>query len=574
MNNDLANEIRRKIDIVDIIGERIPLVARGKNFFGVCPFHDDSNPSMCVSREKQIYTCFSCHATGNVFTFLMNYEHIDFRETLRYLGEKVGVNVSGIQIKQKSNKFDKLYEAYRFSVKYFQNNLSSSYGKIAKSYLLGRGINDEIIKEFEIGLSLESRDDLTKLLVKKEYDLVTLNRIGLSSDDHDIYNDRIMFPLYDVSGNVVGFSGRIYKDNGQNKYLNTKETDIFKKGEMLYHYHIAREECRLKKCVIVMEGFMDVIRASTIGIKNTVALMGTALTKEQINLLKRLSNNIILCLDGDGPGVNAATSIGEMLLNQGTEVKVVVLPDNDDPDSFILKHGKERFIGLVENAINYSDFKISKLKENVDFRSDEEKANYINAVLQETTKIDDPIRVEVVLKRLAKEFDLGYNTLEMRFNDFKQQKKVVVQQEIVPINKVVKKDKYMKAVEQILYFMLNNDWVLSQVERERLIFPNEETRILSSEIIYYYKKYGIINVADFYTYIQDKESILNLLNSILAGNYNEMTTKEELFEYFKVVRDYGINQEIKRLTNLMKKEVDPLEQAKIVEKIRKLRIGE
>lgn len=574
MNNDLANEIRRKTDIVDIIGERIPLVARGKNFFGVCPFHDDSNPSMCVSREKQIYTCFSCHATGNVFTFLMNYEHIDFRETLRYLGEKVGVNVSGIQIKQKSNKFDKLYEAYRFSVKYFQNNLSSSYGKMAKSYLAGRGITEEVIKEFEIGLSLDSRDDLTKLLQKKEYDLATLNRIGLSSDDHDIYNDRIMFPLYDVSGNVVGFSGRIYKDNGQNKYLNTKETDIFKKGEMLYHYHIAREECRLKKSVIVMEGFMDVIRASTIGIKNTVALMGTALTKEQIALLKRLSNNIILCLDGDGPGVHAATSIGEMLLDQGIEVKVIMLPDNDDPDSFILKHGEERFKGLLENAVNFSDFKIARLKENVDFRSDEEKANYINAVLKETVKIEDPIRVEVVLKRLAKEFDLGYNTLEMRFNDFKAERLVPIQQIEIPKNKVVKKDKYIKAVEQILYFMLNNDWVVSQVEKERLIFPNEESRVLSSEIIYYYKKYGYVNVADFYTYIQDKENILILLNSILAGNYNEKTTKDELFEYFKVVREYGIGQEIKRLTNLMKKEVDPLEQAKIVEKIRRLRIGE
>lgn len=574
MNNDLANEIRRKTDIVDIIGERIPLVARGKNFFGVCPFHDDSNPSMCVSREKQIYTCFSCHATGNVFTFLMNYEHIDFRETLRYLGERVGVNVSGIQIKQKSNKFDKLYEAYRFSVKYFQNNLSSSYGKMAKSYLAGRGITEEVIKEFEIGLSLDLRDDLTKLLQKKEYDLATLNRIGLSSDDHDIYNDRIMFPLYDVSGNVVGFSGRIYKDNGQNKYLNTKETDIFKKGEMLYHYHIAREECRLKKSVIVMEGFMDVIRASTIGIKNTVALMGTALTKEQIALLKRLSNNIILCLDGDGPGVHAATSIGEMLLEQGIEVKVIMLPDNDDPDSFILKHGEERFKGLLENAVNFSDFKITRLKENVDFRSDEEKANYINAVLKETVKIEDPIRVEVVLKRLAKEFDLGYNTLEMRFNDFKVERLVPIQQIEIPKNKVVKKDKYIKAVEQILYFMLNNDWVVSQVEKERLIFPNEESRVLSSEIIYYYKKYGYVNVADFYTYIQDKENILILLNSILAGNYNEKTTKDELFEYFKVVREYGIGQEIKRLTNLMKKEVDPLEQAKIVEKIRRLRIGE
>ena len=574
MNNDLANEIRRKIDIVDIIGERIPLVARGKNFFGVCPFHDDSNPSMSVSREKQIYTCFSCHATGNVFTFLMEYEHIDFKEALRYLGERVGVNVSGVHISKKSNKFDKLYDAYSFSVKYFQNNLSSKIGIDAKKYLASRGITDELIKEFEVGLSLDSRDDLTKLLVKKEYDLAILNRIGLSSDDRDIYNDRIMFPLYDVSGKVVGFSGRIYKDNGQNKYLNTKETDIFKKGEMLYHYHVAREECRLKKQVIVMEGFMDVIRASSIGIKNTVALMGTALTKEQVSLLKRLSLNIVLCLDGDGPGVRAATSIGDMLLEEGLEVKVVVLPDNDDPDTFILKHGKARFEGLIENAVNFSDFKIAKLKENVDFRSDEEKANYINTVLKETVKINDPIRVEVVLKRLAKEFDLGYNSLENRFNDFKSEKKVSVQQIEIPKNKVVKRDKYIKAVEQILYFMLNNDWAISQVEKERLIFPTEESRVLSSEIIYYYKKYGNIDVADFYTYIQDKENILILLNSILAGNYNDKTTKEELFEYFKVVREYSINQEIKRLTNLMKKEVDPLEQAKIVEKIRKLRIGE
>lgn len=574
MNNDLANEIRSKTDIVDIIGERIPLVARGKNFFGVCPFHDDSNPSMCVSREKQIYTCFSCHATGNVYTFLMNYEHIDFREALRYLGEKVGVNVSSVNIVKKTTKFDHLYEAYNFAVKYFQNNLSASVGKEARAYLSKRGINEEAIKEFEIGLSLESRDDLTKLLVSKKYELSTLNRIGLSSDDHDIYDDRIMFPLYDVSGQVVGFSGRIYKDVDQNKYLNTKETDIFKKGEMLYHYHIAREECRLKKSVIVMEGFMDVIRASIVGVKNTVALMGTALTNNQFNLIKRLSNNIILCLDGDDPGVKAMLSVGEHLLDEGVEVKVVVLPDNDDPDSFILKHGKERFIGLVENALNFSDFKMQQLRKNVNFRSDEEKANYINEVLKETVKINDTIRVEIVLKRLEKEFDISYNTLEKRFKDLVEFKTTT--KRVVPevVNKVVKKTKYDKAVEQILYFMLNNDWVISQVERENIVFPSEESRILSSEIIYYYKLYGNINVADFYTYVQDKEDILVLLNSILADSYSEETTKEELFQYFKVIRDYRCNQEIKRLTNLMKKEVDPLEQAKIADKIRKLRMGE
>lgn len=574
MNNDLANIIRSKTDIVDIIGERIPLVARGKNFFGVCPFHDDSNPSMCVSREKQIYTCFSCHATGNVYTFLMNYEHIDFREALRYLGEKVGVNVSSVNVAKKTTKFDKLYEAYNFAVKYYQNNLSAAVGKEARSYLSKRGINEEAIKEFEIGLSLESRDDLTKLLESKKYELSTLNRIGLSSDDHDIYNDRIMFPLYDVFGQVVGFSGRIYKDVDQNKYLNTKETDIFKKGEMLYRYHIAREECRLKKSVIVMEGFMDVIRASIVGVKNTVALMGTALTNNQFNLIKRLSNNIILCLDGDDPGVKAMLSIGEHLLDQGVEVRVVVLPDNDDPDSFILKNGKERFLGLIENAINFSDFKMQSLRKNVNFKSDEEKADYINKVLQETAKINDEIRVEIVLKRLANEFDISYNTLEKRFRDliaFKNTSKTVA---LEVKSKEVKKTKYDKAVEQILYFMLNNDWVISQVEGEKIVFPSEESRILSSEIIYYYKLYGNINVADFYTYVQDKEDILILLNSILAGNYNEKTNKEELFQYFKVIREYRCSQEIKRLTNLMKKEVDPLEQAKIANKIRNLRMGE
>ncbi len=574
MNNDLAQLIRSKIDIVDIIGEKIPLVARGKNFFGVCPFHDDSNPSMSVSREKQIYTCFSCHATGNVFTFLMDYEHISFSEALKSLGERVGVDVSGVKTKKIVSKNEKLYEAYELALKYYQNNLNSTIGRSAKSYLGKRNITENLIKEFEIGLSLDKRNDLTTLLTKKGYDLAVLNKIGLVNDDYDIYRDRIMFPLYDVSGRVVGFSGRIYKDTDQNKYLNTKETEIFRKGELLYHYHVAKEECRSKKSVIIMEGFMDVIRASSIGIKNTVALMGTALTKEQINLIKRLSLNIYLCLDGDDPGVHATLNIGQMLLDQEIEVKVIRLPNPDDPDSFILKNGKEKFENLIESALNFSDFKLLKLREKVDFRSDEEKANYINTVIKEMLKINDPIRVEVVLKRLAKEFDIGYNTLEMRLNSLKKEveepKKQVVSLQIPH----KRKDKYTKAVEQILYFMLNNDWVISQVEKEKLILPNEVFRLLCNEIIYYYKQNGFINIADFYTYMSEKEETLVLLKEILASGYNEKTTKDELFQYFKVVKEYSHNQEIKRLTNLMKKEVDPLEQAKIVEKIRKLRMGE
>ena len=573
MNNELANTIRSKVDIVEIIGERIPLTARGKNFFGICPFHDDSNPSMSVSREKQIYTCFSCHATGNVYTFLMEYEHMDFKETLKYLGNRVGIDTGNISIRRKTTKYDRLYDAYALATKYYQNNLNSLIGKKAKKYLEDRKIDEVLIKEFEIGLSLETKDDLTNLLTNKKYELVTLNRIGLSNDNHDIYNDRIMFPLYDINGKVVGFSGRIYKDNGQNKYVNTKETDIFKKGETLYHYHIAKEECRISKSVIVLEGFMDVIRLSSIGIRNTIALMGTAMTKEQLNLIKRLSPNIILCLDGDAPGQKATLNIGNMLLEQGIEPKVITLPDSEDPDSYILKNGKERFLNLLDSALNFSDYKMRKLRENVDFRSDEEKASYINKVIEETSKIEDSIHREVIMKGLAKEFDIGYNTLEMRMNSFLKQKKQK-EVKIIPQKKITKKDKYRKAIEQIIYFMLNNDWVITQVEKERLIFPEEVIRTTCSEIIYYYKTYGEINVADFYTYIQDKENILNFLNSILASEYLETTNKEELFLYFKVVREYSTKCEIKRLTELMKKEVDPIEQAKIVEKIRKLRLGD
>ena len=577
MNNNLANEIRSKTDIVDIIGERIPLVSRGKNFFCVCPFHDDTNPSMCVSREKQIYTCFSCHASGNVITFLMNYEHMDFKETLKYLGERVNIDVSGLKVNRKTTKYDKLYDAYNLSLKYFQNNLNSNAGVIAKKYLSERKIDDKLIKEFEIGLSLDKKDDLTNLLVKKDYDLVTLNKIGLSSDKNDVYIDRIMFPLYDTMGRVVAFSGRIYKDVDQNKYLNTKETEIFKKGENLYHYHIAREEVRNKKEIIIMEGFMDVIRASSIGVKNTVALMGTALTKEQTELIKRLSNNIILCLDGDEPGVHATISIGEHLLKEGIEVKVISLPNKDDPDTYILNNGKDKFIRLIENALNFNDYKMNILKSKSNLNTDEGKANYINAVLKETAKLDDPIRVEVVLKRLAKEFDIGYNTLELRLKGYKDETKPIIKQEervVIPKKVTKRKDKYIKAVEQIIFFMLNNDWVVTQVDKEKLIFPNEISRVLSSEIIYYYKKNGFINVPDFYTYIQDKEELYNFLSEIISQDYLETTEKDELILYFNVLKEYNKKQEIKRLTSKMKEEIDPLEQAKIAEKIRNLRIGD
>jgi DNA primase len=569
----VSNLIRSKTDIVDIIGERIPLVKKGKNFFGICPFHDDTNPSMSVSREKQIYTCFTCHATGNVFKFLMDYEKMSFPEALKYLGDRVGVDTNSVRLKKVNNNNDKYYEMYDFATKYYQNNILSPAGSMARTYLSKRGIDKDIIKKFEIGLSLPNNADLTELLLKKKYDIVDLNKAGLTNSNYDVYKDRIMFPLFDINGKVVGFSGRIYKDSQDNKYLNTKETPIFVKGEQLYNYHIAKEKARILKYVIIMEGFMDVIRASTIGYENVIALMGTALTHEQMKLIKRLSNNIILCLDGDNPGKAAAYKLGEEFLKEKIEVKVVTLPNNDDPDSFILKEGKEKFARYIEEAENYNDYKIRVMRDNVNFQSDIEKANYINNVLKELTEVNDEIRIEIILKKLAKEFNLGYNTLEKKFSNIKNNKP---QEEIkfVPKNTSKRKDKYRQAIEQVIYYMLTNEWVISEVDKERLLLPDDKLRILVQEIIYYYKTYGTVSIADFYTYLQDKQELLETFNSILNSNYNDEVSKEVLYLYFDVIRENVKNKEIKRLEEKLVKEIDPLEQAKLADMIRKLRIGE
>ncbi len=574
-NQDIINEVRRKNDIVDVIGEKIPLEKRGKNYFGVCPFHDDTNPSMSVSREKQIYTCFSCHATGNVFTFLMNYEHKEFNQVLSDLAGRVGITLSGFKTKKISTKYDEWYKIYDLANKYYQNNLLTKEGESAREYLKNRSIDDETIKEFEIGYSLRNRDDLTKLLTAKGHSIDLLNKIGLSNEDHDIYNSRLMFPLHDLNGKVIGFSGRIITSGKQNKYLNTKETELFKKGKLLYHYHIAREEARVKKSVIIMEGFMDIIRASTVGIKNTVATMGTALTRDHIKEIKRLSNNIILCFDGDDAGVKATIASGELFKSEGIEVKVISLPGEDDPDTYILKNGKDAFDTLINNAIYYSDFKIKNLSRNRNFASSEEKANYIHEVLEEASKINDSIRTEIILKDLAKKFEIGYNTLEKSFKELVNTKEI--KKEVITTPKTIqhkKKDKYQKASLNIIYYMLNKQDIIDMVEDEHLVFPTEALRALESEIVYFYHKYGFINEADFYTYLTPKGELLNLLNEVLEMDLKTTVTKDELFDYFKVIREYNLKRTINNLEEKIKNETDPVIQVKYAEEIRKLRIGE
>ena len=574
-NQNTINEIRSKIDIVELISEYVPLTKKGKYYWGKCPFHNDNNPSMSVDPNRQTYTCWSCHNSGNVFNFYGQIENITFPETLKKLGDRVGITISGYK-NSSNSKYTKYFEIYDITSKYYQLMLNTKKGEEAKAYLEKRGIDSETIKEFGIGLALSDKDKLVNYLKEKKYDINTLNDLGLANGDIDTFINRIIFPLDDSLGRTVGFSGRIYDNSKLSKYMNTKETPIFKKGTCLYHYNASKEYVRLEKSVIVMEGFMDVIRASTIGIKNTVALMGTALTEDQISLLKKLSLNILMCLDGDDPGQDAILHNGELLEKAGLNVKVICLKDDEDPDSYILKYGEERFKSLINNAINYSDFRIERLKNNVNFESDQELSNYVNRVLKEISKIKDEIRCEIMLKKLANETNLSYNTLEKKFNEYKsldEKGKNDFENNLVK-REDKKKNKYVRACEEFIYYMLINKDVIKAYDSSKLFFINSYYRNLAAEISYYYHEYGEINIADFYTYLNDKKELLEVFNTIQNLDLENEISNVTIMEYIQVINEYNVKEEIKRLEKEMKQETNEDEKIKILESIRKLKIGE
>ena len=567
ISNDVMNEIRNKTDIVDVISKYVTLTKRGKNYFGVCPFHDDHSPSMSVSPEKQIYTCFSCGASGNVFTFVADFEKISFAQAVRLLGEKVGISIGGIS--NFSEKKDEYFEIYELANKFYQNSLFTNLGKNAIEYLKKRNIDKETIKKFGIGLSIQ-KVSLTDYLKNKKYDIDKLINIGITNDQgNDIFINRIMFPIYDLSGNPVAFSGRIYNTKDTSKYVNTKETDKFKKGKLLYNYHIAKEHLKKNDSIIIMEGQMDVIRASTIGINNCIATMGTALTKDHKNIIKNMTNNIVLCFDGDEAGEKATVHAIELLEDTNIDIKVVRLPNNMDPDEYILKEGKDSFLAQIKNAINLIDYKMELLKKNKDFGNIKDVSSYINSVLKELINEKDDITIELNLKKLSDNFNIDYKTIKNKYNNLVKNKKEI-KNEIKPKKTY---DKYRMAENYLIYYMIRDEKVLNMVENKVGYFPTKNIRELSNEIIYYFHKYGIINIADFISYISDRAEILKTFQDIIAMDIKDEFQIQEIEDYIFVINDYHKEMRINNLNKKLKEEKDPLKQAEISMEIMKIRGG-
>lgn len=563
--------IQRKANIVDIIRDYVPLIQRGKNYFGICPFHDDHNPSMSVSPEKGVYKCFVCGNAGNVFNFVMEYEKVSFYEAVKIVADKIGVSIDISTSKKENTKKSPLYDIYNIAYKFYQNNLNTVYGKEAKKYLLNRKIDEDVIKNFNIGLSLSDSELCNALKAKgfKDDDIVSSGVASQNGNNiYDIYKNRIMFPLYDLEGNVVGFSGRIYNQKSESKYINTKETEIFKKGELLYNYHIAKKEARKEKNIIVVEGFMDVIRLSTIGIVNVVATMGTAVTKYQLNLIQKLAPNITLMFDGDKAGEKATNAFIELANGNDSNIKVVRLEDNLDPDEYILTKGKDKMIYNLSHAQSVYDYKLASYKENIDFNDSKEVSNYINVMIKEFEKIDDDIVREIEIKKLSESTNVSYDLIKSKLKE--KEKKVIITHK--PKN--IKINKYEKASKYILYRMINDNNMILYYFNNLSYLPNDTERKLASEIVLFYKKFNSFNLSDFIIYLEDKKELINLVVDISDLKYTEDELNDNIDNYFDVIKESLYNNQIKKLTSELKNESNSVKKMEIAQKIVDLKMKE
>ncbi|MDD2391613.1 MAG: DNA primase [Bacilli bacterium] len=573
IEQSLINEVCKNLDIVDVISNYLDLAPRGNNYFGLCPFHEEKTPSFVVSKEKQIFHCFGCEPpiTGNVISFIMKKEEIGFLEALRKCSEMSGIDIglSNYKAVKKENIFFKIYDD---ALKLYQNSIFTVEGRPSRDYLLNRGIDEDTIKKFGIGLAINRKDVLTKYLVNKSYKYKDLLKSGLVSENngfYDMYRNRIMIPIEDDNGQVVGFSGRSLDKNDPNKYINSQTSDIFKKSELLYNLNRAKEFIKKQGKIIITEGFFDVISCSLAEVNNVVATMGTALTKEHIRKLKKLSKEVILCFDGDKAGINATLTCSNELIKNDIMPKIISLEEGLDPDDYIRKYGKEKFKSKSENPISYIDYKFNYLKEIYNLNDSVELAKYVNLIIEDLKQVEDDVQREISINKLSKESNLEVEFIKSKLKS--TEKKVI--KDILPKQKVIN-SKYDEAQKKLIYYMLIDKNVILMYKKKVTHMPIDRYRNLANDIRFFYDDYNYINVSDFMNKILSDDEKIKTLSEILSMELKEKYSEEEIEDYINAINEYNTLNNVDALKNKVFTTNGQKSKAEIAEEILKIRKGE
>ncbi|MFD1466194.1 DNA primase [Lapidilactobacillus mulanensis] len=430
---EFIDEVREKTNIVDVVSQYVQLKKQGKNLFGLCPFHEEKTPSFSVAEDKQIFNCFSCHRGGNVFKFLMEIEDISFPEAVLKVADfsdiqlpqqlsEQKVDVEHSQAQQLRQVYESVQQLYTHVL------LKTKVGEPALDYLQKRDLDEAAINEFGLGFAPNETDLLLKFLQNRKVSRELLVRSGLFVQRQDgqlmdRFRNRVMFPILDQGGHVIAFSGRILvKSEKEPKYLNSPETEIFQKREVLYHFSQAKQTIRQTSTAYLFEGFMDVISAFRAGVQNGVASMGTSLTTQQLYLLSRITRKLIISYDGDEPGQNAIADALELVKNKPFEVGVVMLPDGQDPDEYIKAHGSEAFKKqLADHVLTPIAFQLQRLAAQYNFSIDSERLGYVQAALQQLVTIESTVEQDLYLRQIADQANVDLTALKTEFENASRQ---------------------------------------------------------------------------------------------------------------------------------------------------------
>ena len=561
ISDELIHKIKDSNDIVDTIGSYLPLTQKGKNFFAVCPFHDDHSPSMSISKEKQIFKCFVCGHTGNSISFVQDYLGISFVEALEVLAKNAHIDLKLDKKENVNSPYKDMYSLYNIALSYYKNNLNSKEGEEARKYLEKRKLDKDTINYFDIGLSLSG--GLSEGLSKK-YSENLLEEAGLSNNGKDVFINRIMFTIKDNEGNPAGFSGRKYDDSDAPKYVNSKETPIFKKGNILYNYYNAKNDIKKKKEIIISEGFMEVIRCHTIGIDNVVALMGTSFTKDHLAVIKKDKVDVVLNLDQDEAGKIATIQIGKLLMKEGISPTVIIFSKYKDADELIVYEGAEAFINAYEKRVNFIDFELDYLKKNKDLSDSVSLAEYIKESIEAINAVDDEILREIKVKELSDKYGIDSNLIKSKITN----NNVTIKKEVksVPVKKI-KYDKYAISEIRILYLMMNYPELIDYYENYLGYLNDVNRKKLADAIVFYKEEHKTFDYSDFICYTCVREDLNVTLKSVCSYPQSENYTKEELEDYIMRVKEYRVQKQEKVLKDKFKNTIDKNEQKKIAERL-------
>jgi len=497
------DEVLNRSDIVDIASSYVTLKRNGADFVALCPFHREKTPSFHISSDKQLFYCFGCGTGGNIIDFIMKIENLDFVDTIKFLAERAGITLEeeiySPEIQKKHDKREVILKMNKLAAKRYVKNLSEDDAKSAREYAFGRGLNREIISTYGIGYAKESWSDLVDYLKENGYKNEDILEAGLAVKNekghmYDKFRNRLMFPIIDVRGNVIAFSGRALDDSPA-KYMNSPETPVFHKGSNIFGLNIAKQYTA-KEGLILVEGNMDAVSLYSYGFKNAAAGLGTALTDQQAQLIKRYAPQVYICYDSDEAGVKAAEKAIEILSLQGIKLKVIMLKDAKDPDEFLRKKGADSFKKVISSALSPTEYKILNIRKKYNLVESSEKVEFINAAAEILANNQNPVEREIYIKRISAETDISTDSIFAQVNkiiydknrkDYKKVQRSVqkdISTEYTPRGKAAPQSSYK--TEQMLLNIMFFNRVAFKIAKEE-IEPDElldnVSKKLFSEII-------------------------------------------------------------------------------------------